>query len=273
MRNFEVSARSRHFKNILMLIVLLIIAAGITFSVERSQLRDGIRVDGRIVDIHRKASGGGPTRDAYEIVIEYPVDGQPRRFTTSRVVWDSWGTFNTVGATVPVLYLKNGEAFINRFAYLYPFSTMLLGVLAAATGALVWLLVIPRSRIEAVALRRKRYKHIKTGARWRLAPNRRQLLRRLDLWLLMNTGLMVLVAIGVLQSFVWLVILSFAAAVLIHFLMRRILVCPHCGASLMKDLREIEPRLVSKTNWLTVRGLLAKGAPLTCRNCAHSLDD
>jgi len=267
------SARSKHLKNLLRLITLLITIAGITLAIEYYQIRDGERVDGRIIEKHRKAKGGGPYGDAYEIIIEYPAYGQLRRFTTSRAVWDTWGALNTIGATVPVLYLKDGKAFIDRFIYLYPFTAILLGLSITAIAALLWLLVIPQSRIETASSRVKRYRNAKSGTHKHLSPNRRLLLKRLNLWLLMAGGILGLLVIGILRSSPWLVIFSFVALVLLRFAMRWILVCPNCGAPLTKDLQEIGPRIVSRTNWLVVRDYLAKGVPVTCRNCGRSLDD
>jgi len=267
------SARSKHVKNLLRSITLLLTIAGIAFATEYYQILDGEKVDGRIIEKQRKTNGGGPYGDAYEIIIEYQVNGQLSRFTTSRAVWDTWGTLNTIGATVPVLYLKDGKAFIDRFSYLYPFTATLLGISIAAIAALLWLLVIPQSRIETASSRVKRYRNAKNSTHQRLSSNRRQLLKRLNLWLLVAGGILGLLVIGILRSSLWIVIFSFVAFVLLRLAMGRILVCPYCGASLTKDLQEIEPRVVSRTNWLVVRDYLAKGVPVTCRNCGRSLDD
>ncbi len=267
------SARSKHVKNLLRLIALLLTTAGIVLAIEYYQVRDGEKVDGRIIEKHRKTQGGGPYGDAYEIIIEYQAYGQLRRFTTSRAVWDTWGALNTIGATVSVLYLKDGKAFIDRFNYLYPFTATLLGISIAAIAGLLLLLVIPQSRIETASSQVKRYRNAKNSTHQRLSSNRRLLLKRLNLWLLMAGGMLGLLVVGILRSSPWIVISSFVTFVLLRYAMRWILVCPNCGASLTKDLQEIEPRVVSRTNWLVVRDYLAKGVPVTCRNCGRSLDD
>jgi len=267
------SARSKHVKNLLRLITLLLTIAGVALAIEYSQIRDGAKVDGRIIEKHRKTQGGGPYGDAYEIIIEYQAYGQLRRFTTSRAVWDTWGTLNTIGATVPVLYLKDGKAFVDRFSYLYPFTAILLVLSTTAIAALLWILVISKPRIETASSRIKRYRDVKNSRHQCLSSNRRLLLKRLNLWLLVAGGILGLLVIGILRSSLWLVIFSFVAFVLLRLAMGRILVCPYCGASLTKDLQEIEPRVVSRTNWLVVRDYLAKGIPVTCRNCGRSLDD
>lgn len=268
------SARSKQIKTVLRLITLLLTISGISFVIEYAQIRDGAKVNGLIIEKHRKASGGGPLADAYEIAIEYQAYGEIRRFTTSRAVWDIWGSLNIIGTKVPILYLKDGNAFIDRFTYLHPFTAMLLVFSTIATVALLWLFVVPQSRIEAASVRAKQYRNLKNGPQKRLSPNRRLLLKRLHLWLIMIGGIAVLLVIGVLIPSPWLVISSFAAIILLWSSIHRILVCPYCGASLKEDLRGIEPRVVSRrTNWLIVRDYLAKGVAVICSNCGHSLDN
>lgn len=252
---------------------MLFVIAGISLVVEYYQIQDGTKVDGRIIEKQRKAHGGGPYGDAYEIIVEYQSSGQLRRFTTSRAVWDTWGSLNTIGATVPVLYLKDGKVFIDRVGYLYPYTATFLGISLMAIAALFWILVIPASRIETVSLRTKRYRDIKKSQRQSPGSCRRLLLKRLNLWLLVAGGLLVSMVIGILQSSPWIAIYSIVAIVLLRLVMGRILVCPCCGASIVKDLKEIEPSLVSRTNWLVVRDHLAKGVPVTCSSCGSSLDD
>lgn len=267
------SARTKHLKNILRLVVLLLVVSGIAFAVEYSQALDGAEVSGRIVEKHRKSRGGGPTGDGYDIVIEYPAHEQIRRFTTSRAVWDMWGALNTVGASVPVLYLEDGRAFVNRFSYLYPFTTILLCLTAIGAATFLVLLVIPRSRLDTAYSRIRQYQQAKNNPHPRLSPSRRFLLGRLNRLLLMFGGAIGLVAIGAFRSSAWLLIAGFAGVILLSLAVGRILVCPHCGASLARDLKEIVPRITYGTNWLMVRDYLAKGVPLTCRSCGRSLDD
>lgn len=267
------STRTKHFKNILRLVLLLLIVSGIAFAIEYSQTLNGTEAMGRIVEKNRKPQGGGPYGDAYEIVIEYQAYGQLKRFSTSRAVWDTWGVLNTIGATIPVLYLKEGKVFINRFVYLYPFSAILLSLTTIGIGVLIVLLVIPRSRIETASSRVRQYQQAKNSPHQYLSPNRRLLLSGMNRLLLMFGGVLGLLVIGVIRSSAWLVIASFVGVILLRLAFRPVLVCPHCGASLIEDLKEIIPRIVSRTNWLMVRDYLAKGVPLTCRNCGRSLDD
>ena len=268
------SARAKHVKNILRVVLLLLVAAGIAFTIEHSRIQDGAETTGRIVAKHRKPHGGGPFGDPYEIVIAYQAHGQRKRLTTSRAVWDMSGTLNTIGATVPVWYLDDGKASINRFNYLYPITTTLLGLtIIGAISALFALLVIPQSRYEAYSSRLRRYQEAKNRPHQCLSANRRLLLSRLHLLLLMFGGALGLVAIGILRSSVWLLIAAFLGVILCVFARRWMLVCPHCGASLVEDLKEIEPRISTGTNWLIVRDYLAKGVPVICRSCGRSLDD
>jgi len=255
--------------------LMLLVGSGIALAIEYSHVLGATEAMGRIVAKHRKPHGGGPTGDPYEIVIEYQAHGQRIRFVTSRAVWDRWsGALNTIGATVPMLYLNNGKAFINRFSYLYPITTALLALAGiGGISALLVLLVIPRSRIEAASSRARRYQQTKSSPHPHLSPNRRLLLRRLHGLLLMFGGVLGLVVIGVLRSSVWFFIAALVGVILWFFAMRRMLVCPRCGASLIEDLKEIVPRITFGTNWLMVRDYLAKGVPLTCRNCGRSLDD
>ena len=253
---------------------MLLIISGIAFAVEYSRIQDGTRVEGRIVEKHRKASGGGPLGDAYEIVIEYQAVGEARRFATSRAVWDAWGSLDSVGATVPLRYLQDGRAFIDRFTYLYPFTAMLLMIAAIAAAVLLWLFVVPQSRIEAASVRAKRYRDLDKSPQKRPGLNRGLLLKRLHLWLLLSGGIGVLLVIGVLIPSPLLVIACIVAIVLLWSGVGRVLVCPFCGASLKQDLQDIEPRIGSgRTNWLIVRDYLAKGVAVSCSHCGRSLDD
>ena len=106
--------------------MLLLVASAISFAVEWSRIHDGAEATGRIVAKRRIPHPVGPTGDPYEIVIEYQANGHKRRFATTRAVWDSLGKLNTVGESVPVWYLSEGRAYIDRFVYLYPITSILL---------------------------------------------------------------------------------------------------------------------------------------------------
>lgn len=268
------SARARHVKNILRVVLLLLVATGIAFTIEYSRIRDGTETTGRIVAKHRKPHGGGPFGDPYEIVIEYRAPGQHKRFATSRAIWDMSGKLNSIGATVPVWYLDDGRASINRFSYLYPITLTLLGLTTiGAISALFVPLVIPQSHHDVFSSRVRRYQDAKNRPHQHLSANRKLLLSRLHRLLLMLGGALGLIAIGILRSSVWSLIAALVGVILWLFAIRRMLVCPHCGASLVEALKEIEPRITTRTNWLIVRDYLAKGVPVICRSCGRSLDD
>jgi len=267
------SARSKHFKNILKVVFLLLVAAGIAFTIEYSRIQAGAEATGHIVAKHWKQGLVGPTSDHYEIVIEYQARGQRHRLIASRAVWDMWGELNTIGATVPVWYTDDGRAFIKRFNYLYPFTATLLGIAAIGLVTVLFLPFISQTRYEAASSRAKQYQQAKRRHR-PLSPNRRMLLGRVHRLLFLLVAILGLALIGILRSSLWIYIAAIAAAILWSFIIKRALACPHCGASLAKDLKELDPSVVrAKTNWLIVRDYLAKGVPVTCSHCGHSLDD
>lgn len=112
--------------NLLRILVLLLVAAAISFAVEWSRIHDGAEATGRIVAKRRIPHPVGPTGDPYEIIIEYQANGHKRRFATTRAVWDSLGKLNTEGESVSVWYLPDGRACLHSFVYLYPVTTSFL---------------------------------------------------------------------------------------------------------------------------------------------------
>jgi len=253
------------------LLILVLVTAG-AFFYEYQQSRGGFRSDGLIVERNRRPDGGGPFGDAYEIVIEYQAGDNVRRLSTSRPVWDSWGKMDAIGARVSVLYLADGRAFVDNFAYLYPFTTMFLVLSAIATVALIWMRSFGRSRLEANLARTDRYRQARKGSGKRLSRNRRQLLSRLNWWLVMAAVLIVSGVIGIMGPYVWLAIASFGAIFILSMALKNLLACPHCGASLKAELRDMAPHVGHKANWLMVQNYLAKGVEVTCRSCGRNLD-
>ena len=255
------------------MVFLLLVAAGIAFSIEYSRIQVGAEATGHIVAKLREPGQVGPTSDPFKIVIEYQTRGQRKRLVTSRAVWDMWGELNTIGATVPVWYLDDGRAYINRFNYLYPFTATLLSIAGIGLVTVFFLSFIPQTRYEAASSRAKQYQQAKRRHR-PLSSNRRMLLGRVHRLLFLFVAILGLALIGILRSSAWIYIAAVAGAILWIFIIKRALVCPHCGASLVKDLKALDPSIVrGKTNWLTVRDYLAKGVPVTCSHCGHSLDD
>lgn len=251
----------------------MLVAAGISFTIEYSRIHPGTEATGYIVARHQTPGLVGPTADSYEIVIAYQAHGKHQQFVTSRAVWDSLGELNTIGATVPVWYLDDGRAFINRFSYLYSITSIFLILATIGLVSTFFLLFIPKSRYETASLRVKQYQQAKRRHR-PLSPNRRMLLSRMHRLFFLFAADLGLTLIGILRESTWLYIASFVGAIFWVFIMKRWLVCPHCGKSLAKDLKELEPRVVRNgTNWLIVRDYLAKGVPITCSQCGHSLDD
>jgi len=253
------------------LLVLVLVTVG-AFSYEYQQSSGGFRTNGLIVERNRRPDGGGPFGDAYEIVVEYQVGDNVRRLSTSRPVWDSWGKMDTIGARVSVLYLADGRAFVDTFAYLYPLTTMFLALSTIAIVALIWMRSFGRSRLQANLARTDRFRQARKSPGKRLSKHRRQLLSRLNWWLIMVAAAIVLGAIGILGPNVWLVTASFGAVVILLVTLKTLLACPHCSASLKADLRDMVPHVGHKTNWLMVQNYLAKGVEITCRSCGGNLD-
>ena len=179
---------------------------------------------------------------------------------------------NTIGAAVPVRHLGDGEAEIDRFNYLYPVTTTLLGIAGIGLFAILWLFVIPQSRLEEVESRERQYRQTRKRPPKRIGENRRHLLRRMHMFLAVMALLLVMAGIGVVRRSAWLYIASVGGIVLLAIALRRVLLCPHCGASLNKDLKKLDPS-PGRTNWLIVRDNLAKGVPVTCSACGRSLDE
>jgi len=253
--------------------LVLLVSAGISFTIEHLQIQHGTETAGHIIAKHGRPYGGG-LGDLYEIEIEYQAHGQRKHFRSVRALGDT-RKFNVIGTAVPVLHLDNGKAFINGFIYLYPITATLLVLTAiAGVSTLFVLLFIPQSRFEAAAARARQYQQAKRSPRQRLSANRRLLLSRLHRWLFFSGGMLAIVVMGFLRTSAWIVLVALAGAALSTLIMRRMLVCPHCGASLANDLKELEPSVVrGRTNWLTVRDYLAKGVPVTCSHCGRSLDE
>ncbi|GMQ76837.1 MAG: hypothetical protein BMS9Abin01_2134 [Gammaproteobacteria bacterium] len=262
----------QHFGPALRVLLILVLVTVGAFSYEYQQSRGGFRADGLIVERNRRPDGGGPFGDAYEIVIEYRVGDNVRRLSTSRPVWDSWGKMDTIGARVSVLYLDDGRAFVDTFAYLYPLTTMFLVLSTIATVALIWMRSFGRSRLKANTARADRFRQARKRPGKRLSKHRRQLLSRLNRWLVMAAVVIVLGIIGILGPNVWIVIASVGAIVILSVMLKNVLACPHCGASLKAELRDMVPHVGHKTNWLMVQNYLAKGVEITCRSCGSNLD-
>lgn len=265
------TARARFTRNTIRVVFLLLIAAAVAFVVEKHRLQNSVQATGHII-AKRRVPYAGPTGDRYEIVIEYEAEGQRRSFATQRAVWDIWGTLDTIGAAVPVRHLNDEEAEIDRFNYLYPVTTTILGIAGIGLFCILLLLVIPQSRLEEVDSRQRQYRQLRNRPPKRIGDNRRRLLRRMHMFLAVVALLLVMAGIGIVRRSAWLYITSGGGLVLLAIALQRLLVCPHCGASLNKDLKELDPSL-GGTNWLIVRDNLAKGVPVTCSECGHSLDE
>jgi len=136
-------------------VLLLLVAAGVAFMIEKPLVQNDVEAIGHIIAKHRRPHMVGPTCDPYEIVIEYQVNGQRKRLVTSRAVWDGWWNvhLNTIGAAVPMWYLQDGQAFINRFNYLYPVTTILLTIVGIGLVSTLFVFLIPQSRLENAASR------------------------------------------------------------------------------------------------------------------------
>ena len=132
------SARSTRTKNILRVLLLLLVASGISFVVERARIHNGAETIGRIVAKRRVPHPVGPTGDPYEIVIEYEANGRATRFSTRRSVWDALGPLDRMGQTVPVWYLPDGRAYIKGFVYLYPVTATLLAMMGIGLVSLAF---------------------------------------------------------------------------------------------------------------------------------------
>jgi len=267
-------ARAKHTRNILVVVFLVLLAAGVAFVIEKSFVQNGVEAIGHIIAKRRIPHAVGSTSDPYEIIIEYQVNDQRKRLVTSRAVWDSWGkvTLNTIGATVPVWHLDNGQAFIDRFNYLYPITATLLGLTGIGLVGTLFVFLIPQSRYERAGSRVRRYQHTKKTPYHRISNNRKLLLKRMHQLFIVLGAIVVLAVIGILRESAWLYITVIAGVILLAFAGRRALVCPHCGASLKKDLQKLDP-LLGRTNWMIVRDNLAKGVAVICSKCGCSLDD
>ena len=259
-------------RNVIRAVFVLLFAAVIVFFIERPLVENGTETSGYIVSKHRIPHIVAPTSDSYEIVIEYQVNGKVKRLVSSRAVWDTWGAFNTIGATVPVLYLNDGKAYINRFNYLYPITTSLLIISVLALLSTVLFLFMPQSRIKKIERQVNELKQAKNTTCRQLSPNRRHLLMHLHLLLFLAGVILLLAGIGIYLESPGLYITAIAGVVLWLVILKKTLVCPHCGASLKEDLQELDP-LSGKTNWLIVRDNLARGLPVICSKCDRSLDD
>ncbi len=265
--------RLNHLRNGSFAVVFLfLVAAGVAFMIEKQQVQNGAEAIGHIIAKRRIPHMVGPTSDPYEIIIEYQVNGQRKRIVTPRAVWDSWGTLNNIGATVPVWYLPDGRAFIDHFNYLYPFTTTLLVFAAMGLMASLYLFFIARSRLEKVLSRTGQYQRTRKIPHRRLSQNRKHLLGRIHRLLVLLGLVLLLAVIGVLRESAWLYLIAIAGVLVWLVAMKKALVCPHCGASLTKDLKELDP-LLGRTNWLIVRDNLAKGVAIICSHCGRSLDD
>ncbi len=262
----------QHFGAALRVLLILVLVTVGAFFYEYEQTTGGFRTDGLIVERNRRPDGGGPFGDAYEIVIEYQMGGNVRRLSTTRPVWDSWGKMDTIGARVSVLYLADGRALVDTFAYLYPLTMMFLVLSAIATGALIWMRSFGRSQLEGNVARADRFRQARKRPGKRLSKHRRQLLSRLNWWLVMAAVVIVFGIIGLLGPYIWLALASFGAIVILSVTLKSLLACPHCGASLKADLRDMVPHVGHKTNWLMVQNYLAKGVEITCRSCGGNLD-
>ena len=273
----ELDARSKHVRNALLVVLALIIASGGVFIYEylSKSSGNGVAVEGTITEKHRKPHGGLPWGDPYEIVIEFQINGHSRQFTTSRAVWDTWGEMNRVGGHVRLLILADGRTYIDKFNYLYPVTTTLLVLSAIGLLATLWILVILESNYSVAAKRREQYRRARSAPARPLSANRRQLLRHMHNWFAMLAGIMVLFSVGITKHNLWW--LALGGLVLVFPLAlwpRKKFVCPHCGASMVNELRNMVPNITGRrTNWLTVRDYLAKGVGVTCQKCGRSLDD
>jgi len=262
----------QHFGTVLRVLLILVLVTVGAFFYEYEQTTSGFRTDGVIVERNRRPDRVGPLADSYEIVIEYRAGGDVRRLSTSRPVWDAWGKMDTIGTRVPVLYLADDRAFVDTFAYLYPLTTMFLVLSAIATGALIWMRSFGRSKLKANVARTDRFRQARKRPGKRLSEHRRQLLSRLNWWLVVAAVVIVLGIIGLMGPYVWLAIASFGAIVILSVTLKNLLACPHCGASLKADLKDMVPHVGNKTNWLMVQNYLAKGVAITCRSCGGNLD-
>jgi len=269
----QLIARSKHAKNILKVLLLFLIASGIAFSIEYPDTKDGIRTEGRIVEKKMKPEGGGPLGDPYEIIIEYKIHDQLYRFSTSRAVWDTFGTLNTIGATVPVVHTQDGKGRIDGFNYLYPFTAMLLVIDVIAVIAMIAVFLIPGARYETSAARARQYRVSKRTPQNNRSDNRSLLIRRLDSLFLFDALLLIMIFFGVYYRMVWISIMGILGAFIAGVSFGWMLKCPHCGKSLAKDLKNITPGIGGGTNWLVVRDYLSKGVPVVCSHCGRPLDN
>ncbi len=272
-RHSPANSTNQLFGASLSVLLVLALATVGAFFYEYQQSGGGVRSDGLIVERNLRPDGGGPLGDRYEIVVEYQVGDGVRRLSTSRPVWDAWGKMDTIGAPVSVLYLADGRAFVDNFAYLYPFTTVFLVLSAIAIVAFIWVRSFGRSRLAANIARTDRFRQARKRPGKRLSEHRRQLLSRLNWWLVVIAVVVVSGVIGFLGPYVWLAIASIGAIVVLLVALKSLLACPHCGASLQADLRDMVPHVGHKTNWLMVQNYLAKGVEITCRSCGSSLDD
>ncbi|SFM86008.1 hypothetical protein [Thermodesulforhabdus norvegica] len=255
-------------------VLLLLAAAGIAFTIEKSKVRNGVEVTGHVIAKRRIPHPVGPYGDAYEVIIEYRVKGQPKRLITTRAVWDTIGKrpLNTIGAAVQVLHLPDGRAVINRFYYLYPFTTTLLtiagiGLISAFYTFFIRKKGLEKAESDAISYRRpSRTSYLLHGR------NRKGLLSRLYRQLITLGALLVLMFIAIILESPWLYIIAIAGILWVSVRTRKAMTCPHCGASLRKDLQKLDPS-PGKTNWLIVVDRLSKGVKVTCSNCGRSLDD
>ncbi|MFV2068974.1 MAG: hypothetical protein ACC645_18565 [Pirellulales bacterium] len=265
------SARTKQVENILKLLFLLLIVSGIAFSIEYVETKDGIRTEGRIVEKKRKPDGGGPLGDPYEIIIEYEAHDQTSRFSTSRAIWDNLGTLNTIGSTVPVVYLEDGKGHIDRFYYLYPVTATILVVTVIGIAAMIAVCFIHGSRFEMAAARARQYQETKRTPQKNRSYNRRLLIRKLDSLFLFTAFFFLMVFFGFYYRSAWIGILGILGALMVGVSFGRMLKCPHCGKSLAKDLKNITPIIGGRTNWLIVRDYLSKDIPVVCSNCRRPI--
>jgi len=269
------NTKIKTLKKILIFSGLLILVSAISFLYEYSQIQDikNVETTGVIIDKIRNKDGMGRWGDPYKIVIEYNINGNKQKFSTSRAVWHTFGDLDTIGNKVPLLYLSDGRILINKFTYLYPVTTTFLGLAFISLLSLLGAFLVPRSRFRKAENRKKQYLKLAQKRDKKLSLNRKSLLNRLHGWfafIVLTAGLF---ALAIIIKLPWLGILSLVSAILLVLLLRKILVCPHCGNTLIQELRELEPNITNRTNWLVVRDYLAKGVPVQCQSCKKSLDE